>query len=339
MSKQDLPGLDLGRLRTYLDERLPGLVTGDLTGEVVEGGRSNLTYVVGDGVSRWVVRRPPLGHVLPTAHDMAREHRVLTALRGTPVPVPSTIALCEDIEVTGAPFYVMAFVEGRSFRAADELTALGVPRTVHIGNELVDTLGALHAVDPEAVGLADFGRPEGYLERQVRRWKKQLDSSRSRDLEGIDLLHDDLAAALPVSGAPTLVHGDYRLDNVLVDENDRVVAVLDWEMATLGDPLTDVALMIAYAEAGRLGLEVVPDVSAAPGYPCANDVVARYALSSKRDTSALNWYVGFAFFKLAVILEGIFCRYSQGKTVGPGFESVGSSVEPLVRLGNDILKR
>lgn len=338
MSEQDLPGLDLRRLRTYVDERVPGLVKDVLTGQVVQGGRSNLTYVVSDGRSRWVVRRPPLGHVLPTAHDMSREYRVLRALGPTAVPVPATVVLCRDTTVIGAPFYVMEFVPGRSFRAAAELAELGEHRTIHIGNSLVDTLAALHAIDPEALGLEDFGRREGYLERQLRRWKKQLDSSRSRDLDGIDLLHGELTAALPVSGAPALVHGDYRLDNALVHENDRIAAVLDWEMSTLGDPLTDVALMIAYAEAGEFGLEVVPDVGAAPGYPGPDDVVARYARSSGRDISSLNWYLGFAFFKLAVILEGIFYRFSHGQTVGAGFESIGAAVEPLIRLGNERLK-
>ncbi|TVT52784.1 phosphotransferase family protein [Amycolatopsis rhizosphaerae] len=338
MSHQDPPGLDLARLRAHLDEQAPGLVKGPLTGEVVEGGRSNLTYIVSDGTARWVVRRPPLGHVLPTAHDMVREHRVIKALHGTNVPVPGTITLCQDTEVIGAPFYVMEFVTGTPYRSEAELTALGPERTRAIADALVDTLVDLHAVDPAAVGLADFGRPEGFLERQVRRWKKQLDSSRSRDIAGIDLLHEGLTRALPESGPAAIVHGDYRLDNVLVDANDRITAVLDWEMSTLGDPLTDLALMVAYAERSRISLDVVSNVSSAPGYPSTDEVVARYAARSGRDVSALNWYVAFAFFKLAVILEGIYYRFTQGKTVGAGFEQIGAAVEPLVQLGNETLK-
>jgi aminoglycoside phosphotransferase (APT) family kinase protein len=338
VTQQDPPGLDLTRLRAHLDERAPGLVKGALTGEVVEGGRSNLTYVVSDGGSRWVVRRPPLGHVLPTAHDMAREHKVISGLRTTAVPVPETITLCQDTEVIGAPFYVMEFVEGTPYRSRTELEALGPQRTAAIANSLVDTLVDLHAVVPDEVGLGDFGRPEGFLERQLQRWKKQLDSSRSREIEGAGQLHERLAKHLPDSGPPAIVHGDYRLDNVLVDDEDRITAVLDWEMSTLGDPLTDLALLVAYAERGNANLEVVSNVSTAPGYPGTDEVIARYAQRSGRDISALNWYVGFAFFKLAVILEGIFYRFSQGQTVGAGFDQIGDAVAPLVALGNETLK-
>jgi aminoglycoside phosphotransferase (APT) family kinase protein len=338
MSRTDPPGLDLGRLRAHLDAHRPGLVAGELTADVVEGGRSNLTYVVGDGRSRWVVRRPPLGHVLPTAHDMSREFRVISGLRDTAVPVPEALLLCEDTDVVGAPFYVMSFVEGTPYRTADELAALGPDRTRAMADALVDTLVDLHSVDPAAVGLADFGRPEGFLERQLRRWKKQLDASRSRDLPGIEELHDRLAAAVPVSGKPSIIHGDYRLDNVLVDGNDEISAVLDWEMSTLGDPLTDLALLVAYAERDRVSLPFVSNASSAPGYPGTDEVVARYAGRSGRDVSQLNWYVSFAFFKLAVILEGIYYRFSKGQTVGAGFEGVGAGVVPLIAHGNEILK-
>ncbi|MFD2416084.1 phosphotransferase family protein [Amycolatopsis pigmentata] len=331
------PGLDPARLRDYLDAHVPGLTAGPLTGEVVPGGRSNLTYVVTDGRSRWVVRRPPLGHVLPTAHDMTREHRVISALAPTPVPVPGTIALCQDADVLGAPFYVMEYVEGKPYRSDTQLAELGPERTKAIGERLIDTLVDLHAVDPVAVKLEDFGRPQGFLERQVRRWKKQLDASRSRDLPGIDSLHERLVAAVPGDAEPTIVHGDYRLDNVLVRDG-RITAVLDWEMSTLGDPLTDLALMVAYAEAGKIGPSVVSTVSTAPGYPGTEDVVGRYAQGSGRDVSNLDWYIGFAFFKLAVILEGIYYRFSHGQTVGEGFEAIGDAVIPLIRLGNDTFK-
>ncbi len=338
MSRTDPPGLDLGRLRAHLDAHRPGLVAGELTADVVEGGRSNLTYVVGDGRSHWVVRRPPLGHVLPTAHDMTREFRVISGLRDTAVPVPEAILLCEDADVVGAQFYVMSFVEGTPYRTADELAKLGEQRTRAIADALVDTLVDLHAVDPADVGLADFGRPEGFLERQLRRWKKQLDASRSRDLPGIEELHDRLAAAVPVSGKPSIIHGDYRLDNVLVDTGDDISAVLDWEMSTLGDPLTDLALLVAYAERDKVSLQFVSNASSAPGYPTTDEVVVRYAERSGRDVSQLNWYVSFAFFKLAVILEGIHYRHSKGQTVGAGFEGVGAGVPLLISHGNEILK-
>ncbi|QYN17762.1 phosphotransferase family protein [Amycolatopsis sp. DSM 110486] len=338
MTPSDPPGLDLARLRAYLDEQRPGLVTSELTAEVVQGGRSNLTYIVGDGTHRWVVRRPPLGHVLPTAHDMAREFKVISGLAGTAVPVPRTVVLCQDADVLGAQFYVMEFVAGTPYRSDSELAVLGTERTREIGFRLVDTLVDLHAVDPEAVGLGDFGRPDGFLERQLRRWKKQLDGSRSRDLPGADELHDSLAAKLPTSGPATIVHGDYRLDNVLVDGDDRITAVLDWEMSTLGDPLTDLALLVAYAERDKVSLQMVSNASSAPGYPSTDEVIARYAERSGRDVSALNWYVSFAFFKLAVILEGIYFRYSKGQTVGSGFEGIGDAVAPLVSHGYETLK-
>lgn len=341
MSHEDPPGLDLERLRAHLDRELPGMLAGPLSARVVEGGRSNLTYVVSDGTGRWVVRRPPLGHVLPTAHDMSREHKVMSALGPTAVPVPPTRLLCNDESVLGAPFYVMDFVEGTPYRRADELAALGERRTRRIAEALLDTLVDLHAVDYASVGLADFGRPDGYLQRQLRRWKKQLDASRSRDLPGIESLHERLAARLPSSGAATIVHGDYRLDNVLVDTDggtDEIKAVLDWEMSTLGDPLTDLALLLAYAELSTLDVGVVSNVSAAAGYPTTEEVIAHYARRSGRDISALNWYVAFAFFKLAVILEGIYYRFSQGKTVGEGFEAIGDGVPALVAHGNATLK-
>ncbi|TDQ45864.1 phosphotransferase family protein [Actinorugispora endophytica] len=333
MSVQNPPGLDLRRLRAHLDAARPGLVGGELTGELIEGGRSNLTYTVTDGSGRWVVRRPPLGHVLPTAHDMAREHRVVSALAGTDVPVPGVVALCEDESVIGARFYVMDFVPGTPYRSAGQLGALGPERTRDLVLRLVDTLADLHAVDPASVGLADFGRPDGFLERQVRRWGRQLAASRSRELPGVDELRDRLAASLPESGAAAVVHGDYRLDNALVDEEDRIAAVLDWEMSTLGDPITDLALVLAYTSGGLPSDIGVSDVQDAPGFPGADEIVARYAERSGRDVSDLGWYLGFAYFKLAVILEGIHYRFIRGKTVGANFERIGRAVPVLVEGG------
>lgn len=325
----DLPGLDLGRLRAYLDRELPGMVGDALRGEVIRGGRSNLTYAVTDGRERWIVRRPPLGHVLPTAHDMSREYRVITALHPTNVPVPRTFVLCTDPDVIGGPFYVMEHAVGTPYHDSDEMSVIGPERTRAIGLRLVDTLVDLHAVEPGSVGLADFGRPDGFLDRQLRRWKKQLDASRSRDVAGIDVLHERLGAAVPVSPAPAIVHGDYRLDNTLVGDDDRITAVLDWEMSTVGDPLTDLGLLLMYADPAA-----VVNASQAAGYPSADETATRYAERSGRDVSALDWYVAFAFFKLAVILEGIHYRFSHGQTVGAGFEHIGAFVGPLVAGGH-----
>ncbi|MCF3100701.1 phosphotransferase family protein [Streptomyces roseoverticillatus] len=339
MSKGNPPGLDPERLRAHLEQELPGLVQGPLTARLIEGGRSNLTYAVSDGTSRWVVRRPPLGHVLATAHDMRREHRVISALHRTAVPVPGALLLCEDESVLGAPFYVMEFVDGTPYRTAGQLAAIGPDRTRQVVLGLADTLVRLHAVDPEAAGLADFGRPEGFLERQLRRWGKQLEASRNRELPGIDALHSGLAAALPASPAATVVHGDYRLDNVLIGADDTVAAVLDWEMSTLGDPLTDLGLLVMYSEQEPVPGSPISTTREAPGHPDPAEIVERYAAASGRDVSALPWYTAFAYFKLAVILEGIHYRYTLGQTVGAGFDRIGQLVPLFIDNGLTTLRK
>jgi aminoglycoside phosphotransferase (APT) family kinase protein len=326
-------GLDLGRLRDYLGSER------ELTGQMFAGGRSNLTYAVTDGERRWVLRRPPLGHVLPTAHDMVREHRVLEALSKAGFPAPHPVLLCTDPDVIGAPFYLMEHVDGKIYRDVTDLVAMGPEAMRTLSLSLVDTLADLHALDPAAIGLADFGRPEGFNERQVRRWKKQLDASRSRDVAGIEELHARLAVDIPAGGPGTVVHGDYRLDNVLIGPEMQINAVLDWEMSTLGDPLSDVALMLIYA---GMPLQVNEGRPAAPlsvpGHPTLAEIGARYAERSHRDVSDLHWYVGFAAFKLAVILEGVHYRYVQGQTVGEGFETIGALVGPLVMRGHEALE-
>ncbi|MFJ8930793.1 phosphotransferase family protein [Streptomyces sp. NPDC102364] len=336
------PGLDLDQLRAHLDRERPGLVTGPLTGRLIEGGRSNLTYQVSDGTTKWVVRRPPLGHVLATAHDMKREHRVIAGLHPTNVPVPEPVLLCEDENVIGSPFYVMEFVDGTPYRTSDELAPLGPERTRAAVLGLVDTLVDLHAVDPAAVGLGDFGRPEGFLDRQLRRWGKQLDASRNRELPGIDELQAALGRELPTSPAPTIVHGDYRLDNVLVRQDsdgvDRIKAILDWEMSTLGDPLTDVGLLAMYSAQLDMPDSPISTTASAPGHPSPAELIQRYAERSGRDVSAIAWYTAFAWFKLAVILEGIHYRYTLGQTVGAGFDRIGELVPVFISHGLNTLK-
>jgi aminoglycoside phosphotransferase (APT) family kinase protein len=333
MSPDHPPGLDLDRLRVLLDSERPGLVHGPLTGRLIEGGRSNLTYAITDGTTSWVVRRPPLGHVLATAHDMKREHRVISALHPTAVPVPRPVLLCEDEEVLGAPFYVMEFVVGTPYRTAEQLAPLGPERTRNAVLGLVDTLVELHAVDPAAVGLADFGRPEGFLDRQLRRWGKQLDASRNRELAGIDELQAALGRALPHSPAPAVVHGDYRLDNVLIDAEDRITAILDWEMSTLGDPLTDLGLLVMYSAPLDLPDSPISTTASAAGHPDPAEIIERYAARSGRDVSDVAWYTAFAWFKLAVILEGIHYRYTLGRTVGAGFDRIGELVPFFIEHG------
>jgi aminoglycoside phosphotransferase (APT) family kinase protein len=324
-------GLDLERLREYLDSP-------PLSATMFAGGRSNLTYAVTDGTNRWVLRRPPLGHVLPTAHDMVREHKVLDALSRAGFPAPAPVRLCTDPDVIGAPFYLMQHVDGTIYRDVAVLESMGPAAMRTLVLSLVDTLADLHALDYDAIGLADFGRPEGFNDRQVRRWKKQLDASHSREIPGIQELHDRLARDVP-DGAGSVVHGDYRLDNVLIGPELEINAVLDWEMSTLGDPLSDLALMLVYAGRPlmvRDGRPYAP--TGVPGHPSLDEMAERYAKRSGRDVGDLHWYVAFAAFKLAVILEGVHYRFVHGQTVGEGFETVGAMVAPLVAQGHDALE-
>ena len=335
----DLPGLNLESLRKYLENIDPVLVEGQLQGEIIAGGRSNLTYKITDGLHQWVVRRPPLGHVLATAHDMGREYRVMTALTSSTVPVPRTLSLCEADDVLGAPFYVMSWSEGATYRWQTELEPLGSDRVHRISTNLVATLVDLHAVEPSSVGLSDFGRPNGYLERQVRTWGRQLDSSRSRDLAGVDELRRRLGDADVPSSDSGIVHGDFRLDNVLVGDHDEITTVLDWEMATLGDPLIDVALMVAYDQLARTPEgDGIANASLATGFLSAGEVLSLYSDKSGRDLSNIGFHLGLSFFKLAVILEGIHFRYANGQTVGDGFDRAGDLVIPAVAAGLKSIK-
>jgi len=326
-----LPGLDLDVLGAWMDTVHPGLRAGPLRGALLPGGKSNLTYRVDDGRSTWAVRRPPLGHVLPTAHDMAREFRVISALAATDVPVPPPVGLCEDVEILGAPFYVMRFVEGVVLDTPAAIESVPVDAATTLSEQLVDTLAALHAVDPEQVGLADFGRPDGFLARQVARWHKQWQASQTRvqplEPEVVDLL----TQRLPESKPGTVVHGDYRLSNVIVTPAlDGIAAILDWEMATLGDPLTDVGLLYVYRRVADGSNTILPRMTVDRGFPAADELARRYGRASGRDLSTLPWYVGFGYFKLAVIAEGIAARFQQGKTVGEGFDRIGEAVPGLL---------
>jgi len=326
-------GLDLENLRAWLEVNLPDLSGQKLTARHLAGGKSNFTYEVEADGRPFVLRRPPLGTVLPTAHDMGREYRVMTALAGTDVPVPRTFAQCNDSQVIGAPFFVMERVAGTSYFRRDQLAVLGPARTRLISERLVDTLIRLHAVDPAEVGLSDFGRPQGFLTRQVRRWRQQLDASHTRDLRDLDRLHGLLQAHVPPDGPVGIVHGDFKLDNVLV-EDDEPRAVVDWEMSTLGDALTDLALLVVYQRLGaELGGSSVTDSASAPGFLSEDEITQRYAAGSGRSLDGFGFYLALAAFKLAGILEGVYLRHLNGQTHGPGFEHVSEGPELLIASG------
>jgi aminoglycoside phosphotransferase (APT) family kinase protein len=307
-------GINLEGVTAWFAEHVPGAEP-PLSFSLIAGGRSNLTYrVTGAGDGAWVLRRPPLGSVLQSAHDMGREHRAMAALAPTPVPVPPVVGLCTDESVNGAPFYVMEFVDGVVLR--DEAAVAAVPEPIRwsAAESLVDVLADLHAVDPDAVGLGDLGRKEGYVERLLRRWRGQWEKSKTRELPLVDEVAERLARSVPEQGPATVVHGDYRLDNAIVSPDDGALrAVLDWELCTLGDPMADVGLLMVYWT--EPNDEVSPLLWAptrAPGFPGRKEVAARYAERSGRDLSELDFYVALGLWKIAVILEGVYARYAAG---------------------------
>ena len=344
----DSPGLNIVGLTDWLARAHPELADGPLSAQLITGGRSNLTYRIDGARTPLVLRRPPLGHVLSSAHDMAREHRVIRALRDTRVPVPPTVDLVDDSEsglVTETPFFVMDLVEGRVLADPAQNSDFA-PRELHdLSLSLADILAELHTIPPASVGLESFGRADGYLQRQLGTWRRQLDSSRTREVPRLDELQDGLGERMPEAGRSALVHGDYRLDNALVagggngstsGEAPRITAILDWEMATIGDPLVDLGMLGLYWSISELpgGRGVAPSaVDLDAGYPAFDEIVDAYAARAGITSPDLGWYRAFAAYKLAVILEGIHCRYRAGETVGDGFDRIGELVEPLAAEG------
>lgn len=334
----DIPGLDLPRLRAYLEANAPHLA-GELSATLIAGGRSNLTYFVSNKRAQYVLRRPPLGHVLTTAHDMGREYRVMSALSENDVPVPKALLLCEDEAVLGSPFYLMSKVEGSVYRTKKDAASLTRVDAKALSADLIETLARLHQIDPVKVGLGDFGKVDGFLERQLGRWQKQLTSSNSRQINGIEKLATRLSAAIPDTKHSGIIHGDFRLDNCIFNPDMKVAAVVDWEMSTLGDCLSDVGLFVVYWDGipGHPESPISGGISAERGFPSAMELLERYAAITGFNLDRINWYIAFGFFKLAVILEGIHFRYNKGQTVGTGFEEIGNWVEPLVAAGVEAL--
>ena len=281
----------------------------------IAGGHSNLTFRVDDAAGHsYVLRRPPLGHRLASAHDMRREHRIIAGLAGTAVPVAPALGLCTDDSVNELPFYVMSYVDGHVVR--DKTTAetlLGADGCRRASESIVDTMAAIHAVDLVAAGLDDLGKHEGYIERQLNRWHGNIREQRTRDLPLVDSVYAELLKRIPPQGAATLVHGDYRLDNCMVDSSGNVIAVLDWEICTLGDPMADLGLLMVYWTGPDDDASAWSNpVNTAKGFMNRSELAERYGRVSGRDISQLDFYVAFAFWKLACIIEGVYARYLGG---------------------------
>ncbi|HVY97283.1 MAG TPA: phosphotransferase family protein [Solirubrobacterales bacterium] len=331
------PGLRLEPLAAFLAEPLgldPAL---PLEAELIEGGRSNITCLLRQGERSWVLRRPPLGHRQPTAHSMRREHDVLAGLAGSEVPAPRPLALCEDEAVIGAEFYVMERVEGRILRAPADVD-LSPAEARACGLALIETLAAQHRADYERLGLGGLGRPAGFAARQVKRWTGQLESG-IRVTPAMRELGRRLEAAVPAREEAALVHGDYRIDNVVLDPADpgRVAAVLDWEMATLGDPLADLGMLLMYwRRPGERCASEVHAITQAEGFPERGELIDAYAAATGFDLDGLEFFLALAHFKLAVIVAGIRARMEAGETVGGGFEQIAEIPEALVAEGLEV---
>ena len=332
MAAKPLEGIDVPRVTAWLEANVEGVVAPFEFG-FISGGRSNLTFSVTDAKGRkLVLRRPPISHVLATAHDMGREHRIISALAPTDVPVPNAVGFCGDAEVNGAPFYVMDFVEGHVIRDQEAAKALDEGARRHAGDSLIDVLADIHAIDPDAVGLGELGRKDGYIERQLKRWYGQWNKSKTRELDTVDRVHDALVSNIPEQGPAAIVHGDYRLDNCMVDDGGSVVAVLDWELCTLGDPLADLGLLMVYwSEPG----DSSPTLSAptqTPGMRTRRELLDRYSERSGRDLSDIDFYTAFGYWKLACIVEGVYARYvggSMGQRDNSDFDVFARQVETM----------
>jgi aminoglycoside phosphotransferase (APT) family kinase protein len=312
-------GIHRANVTRWLSSQVPELDP-PLTFSLIAGGRSNLTYRVQDAAGRaWALRRPPLHHVLPTAHDMSREYRLMHSLGPAGIPVPVTIGLCTDEAVNERPFYVMEFVDGHILRTASQAEeAFDQSTRRAVGDRMSETLAALHDIEPDAVGLGDLGRREGYIERQLKRWRGQYDQMQVEGVESdhdglVTRVSDELARRIPAQQRTSVVHGDYRMDNVVLRDDGSVRAILDWEICTLGDPLADVGLLMVYwAERDDAMAVLGGSPTTASGFSTRAEVLDHYSSVSTLDLSDVDYYVAFGYWKLACILQGVFARYVAG---------------------------
>lgn len=338
-----IQGVDVDKVSEWLvaniaDARAP------FSFSLIAGGRSNLTYKVTDANNvGYVLRRPPLGHVLATAHDMAREHRIIAAVGKTGVPVPKTLGVCTDESVNGAPFYVMAFVEGEVLDSAEKAAKLDPSLRIDASMNLIDVLAELHAVDVDAVGLGDLAKREGYIERQIKRWSTQWENSKTRELPEIDEVVRLLSSKVPQQQGVVIAHGDFRFGNVLTDvKNGRIAAVLDWELCTLGDPLADLGYIGVYWSDGPSSALRANDPTPAGGFAKYQDLVDRYAKTTGRDVSGVDYYVAFSCWRLAVISEGVYARYlhgAMGKQEGIDMNAMRAGVDGLTMRALESIRR
>ena len=332
-------GIDVPAVSAWLVEHVHDLEP-PLEFERIGEGQSNLTYRVHDAARRVVVlRRPPTGEILPSAHDMVREHRILTGLSSAHMPVPRPLALCEDPSVTGAPFYAMEHVQGLVVNSRDAAERLTPPARRETGTSMMRTLARLQSTDLDASGLSDLRRPGGYASRQLRRWRRQWEASRTHEAPLIDELADRLEANVPEEREETVVHGDFHLLNAIVGPDGSIRAVVDWELCTVGDPLADLGLTIAYwgelgtpaASEGRLFREPITDLA---GFPTAPDLVAEYQRASGRDVSPLPFWLSFAYWKIAIITEGVYRRWLDNPALGTDPGHLGAAVDRLAGLAD-----
>jgi aminoglycoside phosphotransferase (APT) family kinase protein len=342
----DPPGLQLAGLAAWMGQHIEDYDgSSPPTAELMAGGRSNVTYLLRQQDRLWVLRRPPLGHVMASAHDMGREHRVLSGLDRVGFPAPAPLGLCEDLAVIGAPFMLMDYVDGRVVADADDAGLLAPAETDQICQSFISTLAQLHQLDVQAAGLSSLGRPEGYLTRQLRRWTGQWQTTKTRDLSGFETLADwvgEHLVSVPAGLPWSVVHGDYRLDNlILAPTGPEIRAVLDWEMSTLGDPVSDLAIVLVYwsrpADELRHRLPVAHGVTDGPGFWERNRLVEAYAAHTGFDLGHLDVCVALACLKLAVIMESIHYRNLSGQQIGAAADdaagAMGRATEALVQLG------